>query len=80
MKTNDEGSTLNMNQLAEVIQTAIAFKTMKRDKLGKFKDINLKEWATEAKKKHQTEVIKDKSDLVNAFFSIANRHEDLIGK
>ena len=46
----------------------------------KFKAITLDKWAAEASKNKQQVVIEDKSDLVEAFHSIAERHEDLKGK
>ena len=45
-----------------------------------YKELPLDKWADEASKAKQQAVMEDKKDIRAAFFSIAERHEDLNGK
>ena len=53
---------------------------MSREQIRSFKQITLDQWATTIQKQKQEEVIENKNDLTDAFFSIVERHEDLNGK
>lgn len=78
--TNDEKKELNMIQLGEVIMVVRDMGDMPRETIKKYKGLTLDKWAKQAKEDTKKEIIEDEKDLVAAFLSIAERHDDLKGK
>ena len=78
--TNDKGVLLDMEGLNRVCMTALKFPKMSKSQRDVYKELPLDKWAAEADKAKQQGALEDKKDLRAAFFSIAERHEDLSGK
>ena len=78
--TNDKGVLLDMDGLNKVCLTALKFPKMSKAQRDVYKELPLDKWADEASKAKQQAAMEDKKDLRAAFFSIAERHEDLNGK
>jgi hypothetical protein len=78
--TSEANVTVNMDELAKIIVSARDMPKLHKSDQTRFKELRLDQWVEEAKKEKKHEVIENKNDLVDAFFSITERHQDLIGK